>query len=92
MSVVSQFSVPGPTPEGRSAIEDFPVAATLLSVGFQDDDEMIVWALVDDATDVAVRQLIVTNTGVDMPAFTGTFLGTATASTGIVWHIWEVDS
>jgi hypothetical protein len=87
VSVVQKFSVPEPTVEGRTAIEDFPVAATLLSAGLQ-DDALVVWALVDDATETTVRQLIVTNTGLDIPAFTGTFLGTVTSSTGIVWHVW----
>ena len=95
---VWKFTLPQPDDRGRS----WPVvpACELLSVGMQ-RDEIILWAFVprpyekdlDDELPEGPRRLIVANTGgdVDLPGG-ARFLGTATSSNGIVWHVWDGDA
>lgn len=90
MSVVWKWEVPQPTETGRSYI-DVPEETDPLSVGLQ-GDALVVWGLVSDpAYPKVMRRLIVANTGGRIPGFplVSRFLGSASAASGVVWHVWD---
>lgn len=85
-----KFALPSPDVCGRSRVLT-PGYVEPLSVGLQ-DDRLVVWALEHGdppAGNVVERTFIVENTGrqVEIPD-QARFLGTVSASTGIVWHVW----
>jgi len=87
MSVVWKFKVH--TPDAlSSSIVFVPEGAELLSVGLEQDDTMVIWAAVDKTRPVAMRRLIVVNTGDEFDS-SGHFIGTVRTSTQVVWHVFE---
>ena len=84
---IYKYKIPAPIADGVSTVE-MPKFATILSVGIQ-QDEMVLWAVVDPKTIVRKYHLQLVNTGNDVPEGTGEFIGTATSSNGIVWHVFK---
>lgn len=71
--------------------EVLPLADTdeILSAGMQ-DDEIVVWAIRDEAKSVKGRRIVCVNTGGNAPPIVRSSIGTVTSSNGIVWHVLEV--
>ena len=87
--LVLKYPIPRPNSEFRSFIL-MPVDSVKLSVGVQ-DNELVLWALVDPMLPQYQKTLIVVNTGVEIRSMGkyAQFLGTVTMDNGIVWHIWD---
>lgn len=68
-----------------------PFGARIISVGHDGNDELCVWAIVDDSLEPAPRGLFVAPTGVSIsPDETdGSFLGSSVSLDGYVWHVFD---
>lgn len=92
MAEMSVYKYVVPIPTNARSFVVMPATARLLSVGLQ-DDEMVVWALVDPDEETGLRRLIVANTGALIPNFppSDRFVGTVTSTAGVVWHVFDGD-
>jgi hypothetical protein len=84
---ILKYKVPEPNEYGSVCIS-MPDHSLLLSVGLQ-NDQMVLWALVDESTFETGKKFIVLNTGSKITSYIGKFIGTVTTSNGIVWHVFE---
>lgn len=65
-----------------------PKGAKLLTVQMQGDAIML-WAELDEAAPIVVRNLIRYGTGWDVAKDPGTYVGTVQGSGGFVWHLYD---
>lgn len=72
--------------EGPEATVYAPARPQWLSAAIQ-DDQIVVWALVDTEEPKLRYTLIAVNTGSALPDIPIVSIGTVTASSGVVWHI-----
>lgn len=90
-SSVWKFVLPWPDKKGN-CFARMPADSHGLSVGIQ-DGRMVVWAVCDTSDKERLRRFIVVNTGQDLSEAVWrsrfAFLGTVTAESGVVWHVWD---
>lgn len=70
---------------------DFPIPNVFkyLSAGIQ-NDTIVFWVMVNPNTLKTKRHFKAINTGVEFPDVVNTYIGTATSTTGIIWHLFEI--
>lgn len=97
---IYKYKIPEPL---KLNVLEMPTAAQTLFVGVQ-ENEIIIWVLVNSETELEKRYFYVAGTGVDFPdsfqelgdSFSGKYLSSvqmptySRCSADLVWHVFEV--
>lgn len=98
MKTIWKYTLPKPNDEGYLTI-DMPWDAIVLHISMQDDQPTL-WALVDPKHDIngevkcEARGFCLVNTGRDVPSSYArgvNYVGTCSNTSGIVWHLFDLD-